>query len=133
MSFDKTLAQYKDRKDLEQFAVAQQNTIIQLTKKVQLLEEKNTHLEKLLSERVPVIRKEGENGPTVLTPTEQQICEEQLEKLKEISEVRELTLEETRRVEIFSKILLTFKNRKPDIEVPSKNLSTAELLKLAKD
>ncbi len=54
----------------------------------------------------------------------------QLNKLKEISYERELTLEEAKRVEIFSKILNVLENSPKTIKVETKNLDNKELLSL---
>lgn len=131
MSIEKTLQQYKTLEDLQQFAVAQQSTIIQLSKKIQRLEEERNHLKQLLESSVPLIKKEGETGvEKFLTSAEESICIMQLEKLRDISTGRELTLEETRRVEIFSKILATFRNMPKTIELKNKETKTEDLLKL---
>lgn len=50
--------------------------------------------------------------------------------LKNISAERELTFEETRKVEIFSKILNTLKAKPKDVEVKSQQLTEKELLQL---
>lgn len=129
---DKTIAQYKEFSQLQEFAHAQQQTIIQLSKKVQRLEEERDHLKTLLESTVPIIKEEGKNLPDnkFLTSAEEAICTIQLDKLRSISVERELTLEETRRVEIFSKILATFRNMPKTIEIKSKQMKDEELLAL---
>lgn len=134
MSVDKTIAQYKEMSQLQEFAMAQQKTIVQLSKKLQKLEEEKDHLKKLLESSVPLIREEGKPlAEKMLTTSEEAICVMQLDKLRDISTARELTLEETRRVEIFSKILSTFRNMPKTIEIKSKQLSNEELLTLVED
>src|SRR5271170_5580033 len=111
MSFKKTIEQYKSMDDLQLFAEAQNSTILQLSKKIQKLEEERDHLKKLLESSVPLIKEEGKEGAEkFLTSAEEAICIMQLERLRDISSSRELTLEESRRCEIFSKILSTFRN-----------------------
>jgi hypothetical protein len=134
MSIDRTILQYKELEQLQEFAQAQQKTIIQLSKKLQKSEDEKAHLEKLLASSVPLIREEGKPlAEKMLTTSEEAICVMQLDKLRDISTARELTLEETRRVEIFSKILSTFRNMPKTIEIKSKQLSNEELLSLVEN
>lgn len=131
---DKTILQYQDFNQLQEFAQAQQKTIVQLSKKIQKLEDERDHLKQLLESSVPIIKTEG--SPSVekfLTSSEEAICTMQLEKLRDISMERELTLEETRRVEIFSKILATFRNTPKTIELKTKSLKPEELLSLVEE
>lgn len=129
-NIDKTVAQYKDFSQLQEFAQAQQTTIIQLSKKIQKLEDERDHLKKLLEGSVPILK--TDNKPTLgekfLTSDEEAICLMQLNKLRDIATERELTLEETRRVEIFAKVLAAAKNSPKVIEVKTKQMSTEELL-----
>lgn len=129
---DKTVAQYRDFNQLQEFAQAQQTTIVQLSKKIQKLEDERDHLKKLLESSVPLLKEPGKSipGEKFLTSDEEAICVMQLNKLRDISTERELTLEETRRVEIFSKILTTVRNAPKVIELKSKQLTDGELLAL---
>lgn len=130
VEISKTIAQYKDFNQLQEYASAQQQTIIQLSKKNQRLQEEVTHLKKLLESSVPLINGEKKLlGEKLLTNSEEAICTMQLEKLRDISIERELTLEEARRVEIFSKVLAISRNAPKTFEGRSKNLSDEELLK----
>lgn len=129
-----TIAQYKDFGQLQEYAMAQEQTIIQLSKKNQRLQEEADHLKKLLESSVPLIQGEQKfSGDKFLTSSEESICVMQLEKLRDISVERELTLEEARRVEIFSKVLTISRNQPKTFEGKSKNQSTEELLKLAEN
>lgn len=130
MAVDKTVAQYKDFNQLQEFAQAQQTTIIQLSKKIQRLEDERDHLKKLLESSVPLLNEPGRiiPGNKILTGVEEAICVMQLDRLRDISLERELTLEETRRVEIFSKVLASVKNKSKDAEDKTKQMSTEELL-----
>jgi hypothetical protein len=134
MSIDKTILQYKDFDTLQQFAQAQQTTIIQISKKNQRLEEEVIHLKKLLESSVPLLKEEGKSlGERLLTSSEEAICTIQLEKLRDISMGRELTLEEARRVEIFSKVLNVSRNMPKTIEIKNKQLSSQELLAIVEN
>jgi len=128
---DKTIAQYKEMSQLQEFASAQQKTIIQLSKKIQKIEEERDHLKTLLESSVPLIKTEGQQmGEKFLTSAEEAICVAQLDMLRDISVKREFTLEETRKVEVFSKVLAAVRNAPKTIEIKNKNMSTEELLAL---
>lgn len=126
---DKMVDTFKTMEDLQMFCKAQQKTLIELTKKNKEKEDKIKHLEKLLSQTVPVLQTDkpkiefGAND-------EESIAREQLFRLKELSHEKELTLEEAKRVEIFSKILIAGKQKPKDIISNGKQLDTKELLKL---
>lgn len=126
----KTIAQYKDLNQLQQYAVAQNTTILQLSKKLKKLEEERNHLKQLLESSVPILNDDSKPqlGEKFLTSSEESICVMQLEKLRDISVERELTLEEARRVEIFSKVLSASRNSPKVIEFNTKHRSNEELL-----
>lgn len=128
----KTIAQYKDLNQLQQYAVAQNTTILQLSKKLKKLEEERNHLKQLLESSVPILNDDSKPqlGEKFLTSSEESICVMQLEKLRDISVERELTLEEARRVEIFSKVLSASRNSPKVIEFKTKHMSNEELLAL---
>lgn len=126
-AIDKMLAQFTELSELQAFARAQQKTITELTKKNKALDEEVKHLKKLLEGAVPVIQapKKADFGSN----DEEAIAREQLFLLKKISNERELTYEETKRVEIYSKILMSLKDKNvKTIDVTSKQLSDAELI-----
>jgi len=126
----KTIMQYKELSQLQQYAEAQNSTILQLSKKLKKLEEERDHLQELLASSVPIIKENNKSplGEKFLTSSEEAICVMQLEKLRDISSERELTLEEARRVEIFSKVLTASRNSPKVIELKTQNMSNEELL-----
>lgn len=133
MSLDLMLNEAKDLAELRAFSEAQQKTIVKLSKKNKEMEEEISHLKKLLESSAPVIA--VDNAPVLqadkfLTTDQEAICRMQLNKLKEVSYERELTLEEAKRVEIFSKILNVLENSPKTIKVETKNLDNKELLSL---
>lgn len=132
---DKTVAQYKDFNQLQEFAQAQQTTIISLSKKIQKLEDERDHLKKLLESTVPLFNEPGKviASGKLLTSAEEAICVMQLDRLRDISLERELTLEETRRVEIFSKVLASVKSKPKDSDSKAKEMSNEELLALVEN
>ena len=124
---DKTLQEWIE------FSEAQQKVIIQLNKKIQKLDADKNHLENLLK-----------NAPVQLFPgkeltiandmaTEEAICAMQIKRLEEISLGRELTLEETRKLEAFAKILSTFRTGPKTIDAKTKNITDSELLRLVEN
>jgi hypothetical protein len=135
MSIDIMLSEVKDLAELRVFSEAQQKTIIKLSKKNKELEEEIVHLKKLLETTAPIISPAPSAELSVstekfLTSDQEAICRMQLNKLKEISYERELTLEEAKRVEIFSKIINVLENSPKTIKVETKNLDNKELLSL---
>lgn len=133
MSLDKMLDDVKELADLKAFSDAQQKTIIKLSKKNKELEDEVVHLKKLLESQTPLIATNPSAGlpaEKFLSTDQEAICRMQLNKLKDVSFERELTLEEAKRVEIFSKILNVLENSPKTIKVESKNLSSQDLLTL---
>jgi hypothetical protein len=129
MSIDKTVAQYKDFNQLQEFAQAQQTTIVQLSKKIQKLEDERDHLKKLLESSVPLIapvKNENDNDS-------EYICTMEISKLRDISTQRELTLEESRRLETYFKILTQINNKPKKEEKEVEKLSDDALLKLVEN
>lgn len=124
--------QITDIEELKKFAQAQHDMINQLTEQNKTLLIKNKDLEKLLSQNVVLVGKDTNliEKQGIFSSEEEQICRDQLRVLNEISKERELTIEETRKVEIFSKILLSLKdnNKKPKSAV--EKMDSASLLKL---
>lgn len=97
---------FKDMAELQAYAEAQFRSIMDLTKKVTRLEEQNEHLKtKLLSATAKASPTSDLLIPTISDP--ETICTTQLSKMKDrCLSGDELTLEETKRVEIYTKLLL---------------------------
>jgi len=125
---------FSDPEQLKSLCDSQFKTIVELSKKIQTLEQENKSLRensKLLelsgnSVQLPdkvidIIRLEVSEQET--------ICKLQLILLRNNSIIRELTLEEARKVEIFSKILVNIENSNKPKEAQFKKLSDTELLK----
>lgn len=133
MSLDKMLEEFKTLADLQTFAEAQYKTIQDLTRKNKDLKDEIVRLQKQLENGV---QKQDDSNPSPITilstgSDEEIIAKVQLGKLKELSYERELTLEETKRTEIFSKILGSFReleNKTPEAEY--KKLDDAQILRL---
>lgn len=128
-TISKTILQYKEMSQLQAYAEAQNSTILQMSKKLKKIEEERDHLKQLLESSVPILKSDKPQlGEKFLTSSEEAICVMQLEKLRDISSERELTLEEARRVEIFSKVLSASKNSPKVIELKTKHMTNDELL-----
>lgn len=127
---DKTVAQYKDFQQLQEFAQAQQTTIIQLSKKIQRLEDERDHLKTLLESSVPLIKPEGNQVQQFAEDDSEFICTMEIGKLKKRSLETELTYEETRKLSEYFKILTQINSRTKHNEKEVKDLDTKDLLKL---
>lgn len=101
---------------------AQTTVMITLNRKLKLIQEENEHLKKLLKNTNPIIVSMDEAGLD-----EELISRSELRKLRQLSQDRELNMEETKKVEIYSKILMNLSNRPKVIEVSARNLKTEEL------
>lgn len=102
---------------------AQTAVLITLNKKLKHIEDENEHLKKLLKSSNPIIVSMDEAGLD-----EELISRSELRKLRQISQERELTMEETKKVEIYSKIMANIANKPKTIEVYAKNLKSEELM-----
>lgn len=114
------------------FMTAQFEVITSLNKQVDQLKIEKRHLEQLLKDAVPVINILPTKEQETLTE-EQRICKEQLVLLKSFSQGRELTMEEARKVEIYSKILFQTQDKNKKSKSQVDDLPIADLLKIVKD
>lgn len=115
---------------LKAYSDAQARTLIEVSKKIKKLEDENKELKKQLMNAVPLI-KSGDDKPNFSTTDEETICRQQIYSLKQISMERELTLEEAKKLDIYTKIITSLENKPKVLEVKSKSLSTEELMALA--
>lgn len=123
-------ADLKEYMELKATNVAQYKTIVELSKKIQEKEKEINHLKSMLESTVPIFEKtENISSPLQLSgDDEETICRTQIRLLREIALKDELTLEQTKKFEIYAKTLMNIKNTPQVIEVKSKKLSDAELL-----
>lgn len=126
----KSIQQYKDLKSLQEFAVAQNTTILQLSKKIQMLENKLKHSEELLKTNVPNISSQLPGIKINAENDAEYICIIEIAKLKTLTNERELTLEENRKFDTYYKILNNIKS-KPNVEKEVESLPTNNLLEIA--
>lgn len=131
MSVDKMLEQFKDFAELQVYAQSQYKTIIASSQKIKKLEDEIVHLKKLIeSGNIQVIEPEKKYSALLTSSDEETISKIELNKLKQVSFERELTLEETKKVEIYSKILTNIRGQQKTFDATSKKMDEAELLKL---
>lgn len=124
-AFNKMVEQYKSMGELVEFSEAQFKTIVEQTKKITELQNEIEHLKSMLVSTTPIL-----NVPSLVAiDDEETISRVQLHKLKEISQVRELTLEEARKLEIYSKIINQIENRPKKNAIPTKGVTNEDLVR----
>src|ERR1017187_2539 len=123
MNIDEMSEQFEKLAEMKAYSEAQTKTIIDLTKKLRSAEEQVKHLKMLVENTVPVTIDDGASD-------EEKISRQQLYYMKIKSEKEELTLEETKRVEIYTKILAQLKNNNKNNTETSKDFKTEDLLAL---
>lgn len=123
MQIDNLSNTFKETAELQEFCTSQQSLIIELSKKIKSLEDERNHLKTMLDSSIPIYT-------SITISDEENISREQLGRLKKISDERELTLEETKKVDIFTKILISLSALNKDIDTSAKHMDTAELLQL---
>lgn len=103
------LSEYKTIEELKQeiLILKRENhaymlTVDKLLKDANIKAEKIQHLESLVAQNVPVIKKEN-NKVSLSTSSEEEIAVQQLERLRQASQNRVLTLEEVRTYDLLVK------------------------------
>lgn len=127
MSFEKMVSEYRDYAQLKVFAESQFRTIVELSKKIQILEEQNIDLQKLL-EQTNNLEINPVSNIELNVSDEEFICRTQLRMLKELSSRSELTKEEAQKVEIYSGILRSLNKKSEQEEVSAEILDPKALL-----
>jgi regulator of replication initiation timing len=120
-SIDKLAEQYTETEsESKGYIKAQQATIISQTKNInelrKKLEELSRQCETLTIENTKLKALAPASSLDAAIPDEESICLVQLALLNNMSMQRELTLEETKKTEIYSKILVTLRSKKPEKE-----------------
>jgi len=119
------VAEFKNLAELQDYCNAQFKTIIELTKKLNGLKEQNDSLALTTNNISGLIQ-----FPSLGLAPEEEICLKQLHDLNISSKTRELTLEEAKKCEIFTKIVTSIRLKTKDVDGQSKHLSNDELLAL---
>jgi len=128
---------YKSMEELQIFCESQFRQILTLSKKIKELEEKNAELNKKVKEgsSLSLVSSVQQSLPTAvkslgIKDDAKVIAEVQLNRLKQESFERELTLDETKRVEIFNRIANAPEEKSKPIKVDAKTINTDDLLSL---
>ena len=134
---DQMLSQFKDMSELTEYASAQYQTILELSRKLQTAEQEIRHLQDLLAGATPLLEADRENFVGGTVPNEKIIAEIQLGILKNKAMSggpfgSELTLEETKKVSEYAKILSNLRlsdqgKKAPDVDLGK--ISNADLMK----
>lgn len=140
-SVDKLADEYsKTEDDKAAYIKAQTSTIISQTKEINRLkqelekiakENERLSMELVQTKAVGSVSGGGSEGQFDIS-AEETICVVQLEILKNMAMTRELTLEETKKAEIYTKTLLMIRGKKPVEKEEEKieKLSNEDLLKM---
>jgi len=137
-SIDKLAQQYASTDDdAKGYIKAQQATIISQTKNInelrKKLEELSRQCETLTIENTKLKALAPASSLDTTIPDEESICLVQLALLNNMSMQRELTLEEVKKVEIFTKTLNLVRSKAPqEKEQKMDNLSNEQLIELMK-
>lgn len=129
--FDKMLEEFKSLAEIRDFAESQMKTIQELSKRIVSLEQERDHLKNILETTTDLVQK-----PKILlfenyNNDEEVIAKQQLAMLKQKSDSVELTLEETKKVAEYAKILSNLREAKPkDNALEVKALSDEELMRM---
>lgn len=127
VSIGNNFQEYAELKSLydQQFAINQS-----LIKQIQTLQAEIEHLKTLLGDATPVL----EEKPPLVVSDEQAICEIQIKKLQTAAMQRELTLEETKRLDLLVKNLYLAKGQSTQIVTNNFNpgaFTNEELINIA--
>lgn len=119
MKIEEMAQNFKEFAELKEFSESQHKTINELSKKIVQLEQEKEHLKDLLEKNT--------QGLAILSEkekNEEKICIHQLSLLKEESDKRLLTYEETKKVEIYAKVLSSIRNgeKKKEDELGKKEI-----------
>lgn len=126
---------FKEIAEWQHFAQAQQITILNLTKEINDLKEKNKQLEKLIGDVTPLINTPNSKSKLDLRDIsdEEAIAIMELAKLREVCLDRELSSDETKRYDTYTKCLLALRNNKKKPEQDNAGqASEAQLLSIVK-
>lgn len=120
----KEVGQYVNKiKELEKINTEQYKIIQKLGEELAIREHKLKHLEKLLMQTNPIV---------IEVSAEEEICELQIERLRNAAQTRDLTLEEARRLDIFIRNKRLAQDQSTiNIEAKKAEITDAQLLQIA--
>lgn len=132
MDIKKLIENYKTYEELTFFVESQFKQILNLTKKIKELEDQNTKLK--TEKKLAVVPNDapvpGTTPNLKVLDDAKTVSQVQLRMLKDIAFERELTLEETKKLEIFNKILNQAVDKDKPLKVDAKVLKDDDLIKL---
>lgn len=134
MNIDQLTEQFKTMEELKFFCESQFKQILQLSKKIKDLEDKNSDLVAKSKENkaLSIVNIDNTSSSNLgLKDDAEVIAQIQIKMLKEQAYGRELTLEETKKLEIFNKILKQPVEKDKPIKIDAKVLKEEDLLKAA--
>lgn len=132
-SIDQLAANFKTLKELRQYCNSQYSVITSLNKKIVSQEEELKHLKEMLTRSTPIVDENGGSIEVYKDITDElAVCLMQIKLLKEKCRDgrEELTFEDTKKLEIYTKLLIQLKTGEKPKEEITKSLSDEELLKL---
>jgi len=117
--------------ELQEYSDTQFRTIVELKKQLEAAKEESKSLKKMLEGNLPQLGISTSQIAPLGISNEQLICETQIALLKERAVSRELTLEEAKKLQIYTTILSDIRKNHEDIpDLSVQKLSDDELLKL---
>lgn len=116
---------FNEKEDLKVLVEAQKKIIISLNKKINELEANKL--------QVVSISNNIDSNLIKTTDDEETIARTQLNLLKNISLSRELTYEETKKVDIYAKLLISLMGRNKKKDLPGEEASTNDLLSIVEN
>lgn len=121
------LNRFKERADLEKFATAQFNRVVELQKELDEFRIRLAHAEQLLN-NPPIVL----NSPLTVGTPEEEICKIEIKRLYDIAQRMPLEFEQVKIFDIYVKSLLAIKGKPVEKKKnPTGNFTQEELLKLA--
>lgn len=124
MELDKLLEKFTEITEIKAYANAQYNTILDLQNKLQAANGEIEHLKSILDGISPNLSaKELLKGSN-----QEEVCKRELYKLNERSKISALTLEETKKVEIYTKLLIALNGKDKPRDNIGEDLSDEQLL-----
>lgn len=126
----KGIKNFKTVQDLKDYTSTQYHTIIELTNKLQEANLKIQHLESLLQNSGPILAIDEKTFKS--KNSGELLCELEIEKIFNKAKMHEISLEDTKKLDLLMKNLYLIKNNKKDEpHTLDASLSEPELLALA--
>jgi hypothetical protein len=128
---------FKDFAELQAYANSQYNVIMELTKKINKMEEENLHLKDLLKANATLAKPMDPNSIVLTSSDEETICRLELAKLKSksIGSDEAMGIEDSKKVDTYTKLLiaLTGEVRKTENGIDPTNINEEDLLRALVD